>query len=200
MKSAVFDIETSDLAAVGGGVILCACVRPLSTQRTRDFRADEYKYEPSAEFGFFQRQEKDLLVAILAELGKYDLLIGQNIEDFDLGFLKSRAARLGVPFSLTPFTYDTKKAFGRSHLRTVLNHFGKPSKSLDMITDFLGIEQEKTKIYPAEHWKTIWGNEYERMEAMNNLLDHCRKDVRMNHRVYDALLPQDTRANIKRWL
>ena len=200
MKTAVFDIETSDLAAVGSGVILCGCIRPLSTGRTRTYRADNYRYKPSSNFGFFERQERDLVTALLGELGKYDLLIGQNIEDFDLGFLKSRAARLGIPFQLAPFTYDTKKAFGRTKFRTVLNGFGKPSKSLDMIADFLGVDQLKTKIYPAAHWQTIWGKESERMEAMNALVDHCERDVRMNHRVYELILPSDNRANIKRWL
>lgn len=199
MKTAVFDIETSDLAAIGGGILLCACVRPLSTQRTRSFRIDAHEYKPDKEHGFFEREEKDLLVELLAELVKYDLLIGQNIDDFDLAFLKSRAQRLGVPFLLNPLTYDTKKAWGRSKLRTVLNHFGKPSKSLDMIADFLGVEQEKTKIYPRQHWQTIWGNRKQRLEAMNLLVDHCERDVRMNHRIYEMVLPNDPKASMKRW-
>lgn len=200
MKSAVFDIETSDLAAVGGGILLCACIRPLATGRTRAYRIDEHVYKESDEYGFFERQETDLLKEILAELGKYDLLIGQNIENFDLGFLKSRAARLGVPFTLQPFTYDTMKAWGRTKFRTVLNAFGKPSKSLDMIADFLGVEQEKTKIYPAHHWETIWGSKVKRMAAMDDLVDHCQKDVRMNHRIYEMELQSDPRAVIKRWM
>jgi len=200
LKTAVFDIETSALEAIGSGIILCACIRPLSTGRTRTYRIDAYKYEPDPLFGFFERQEKDLLVDILKDLGQYDLLVGQNIENFDLGFLKSRASRIGVPFTLMPLTYDTMKAWGRTHLRTVMNFVGKPSKSLDMITDFLGITQEKTKIYPAAHWETIWANELKRIAAMNDLVDHCLRDVRMNARVYEMELPMDTKAIIKRWL
>jgi hypothetical protein len=200
MKTAVFDIETSDLAAVGSGVLLCVCVRPLSTNRTRVFRLDNYKYKPDPRHGFFERQERDMLVDVLGELAKYDLLIGQNIDNFDLGFLKSRAARLGVPFTLCPFTYDTMRAWGRTKFRTVLNKFGKPTKALDMIADFLGIDQEKTKLYPAHHWTTIWGNEAQRMETLNDLVDHCQRDVRMNHKVYEMELPADNKAIIRRWL
>lgn len=200
MKAAVFDIETSELHAVAGGIVLCACIRPLSTNRTRTYRIDSYKYEPSQDYGFFARQETDLLKDVLGELSKYDLLIGQNIENFDLGFLKSRAARLGLPFTLAPFTYDTMKAWTRTRYRTVLNQIGKPCRSLDMIADFLGIDQEKTKIYPVEHWKTIWGNDLERLTALNDLVDHCLRDVRMNARVYEMELPADNRAVIKRWL
>lgn len=200
MKSAVFDIETSDLAGIGAGVMLCACVRPLSTQRTRTFRMDAYQYEPDpTQFGFFERQERDLVKELIEELAKYDLLIGHNIENFDLGFIRTRAYRHGVPFFLTPLTYDTMRASGRVKFRTILTRKGRPTASMDMVADMLGIDQEKTKIYPVKHWETIWGKEAERLEAMNNLVDHCQRDVRMNHRIYDILLPADEKVNLKRW-
>jgi DNA polymerase elongation subunit (family B) len=200
LKSAVFDIETSALEAVGSGVCLCACIRPLSTNRTRTFRVDNYKHKPDPKFGFLERQEREMMTELLDELRKYDLLIGQNIINFDLGYLRSRAYRLGIPFFLSPFVYDTKNAFQRVKMRTVMNAIGKPSASLDMIADFFGVAQLKTKIYPVEHWKNVWGNEQERMEAMNNLVDHCQRDVIMNARIYDVMLPFDTRATLKRWL
>jgi uncharacterized protein YprB with RNaseH-like and TPR domain len=200
MRSAVFDIETTALEGIGAGMLICACVRPLATQRTRTFRLDTYSYEPSHEFGVFDRQEKDLLNALVDELKTYDLLIGHNIEGFDLGFLRTRAYRHNVPFPLNPFTYDTMKAFRRVRMRTVLNQIGKPTASLAMIADFLGVKQEKTAIYPVEHWKTLWGNDLERITALNDIVDHCTKDVRMNTQVYELLLPYDEKASIRRWL
>jgi uncharacterized protein YprB with RNaseH-like and TPR domain len=200
LKSACFDIETTALEGIGAGMLICACVRPLSTQRTRTFRLDAYKYEPDPLFGAFDRQEKDLLTALVDELKTYDLLIGHNIENFDLGFLRTRAYRHNVPFPLNPITYDTMKAFRRVRMRTVLNAIGKPTASLAMIADFLGVKQEKTSIFPVEHWKTIWGNEVERMDAMNSIIDHCQKDVRMNTQVYELLLPYDEKVSMKRWL
>jgi uncharacterized protein YprB with RNaseH-like and TPR domain len=200
LKSACFDIETTALEGIGAGMLICACVRPLSTQRTRTFRLDAYKYEPDPLFGAFDRQEKDLLTALVDELKTYDLLIGHNIENFDLGFLRTRAYRHNVPFPLNPITYDTMKAFRRVRMRTVLNAIGKPTASLAMIADFLGVKQEKTSIFPVEHWKTIWGNEVERMDAMNSIIDHCQKDVRMNTQVYELLLPYDEKVSIRRWL
>jgi uncharacterized protein YprB with RNaseH-like and TPR domain len=181
-------------------MLICACVRPLATNRTRTFRLDAYKYEPDPLFGAFDRQEKDLLNELVDELKKYDLLIGHNIENFDLGFLRTRAYRHNVPFPLNPITYDTMKAFRRVRMRTVLNAIGKPTASLAMIADFLGVKQEKTSIFPVEHWKTIWGNEVERMDAMNSIIDHCVKDVRMNTQVYELLLPYDEKVSMKRWL
>jgi DNA polymerase III epsilon subunit-like protein len=199
LKTAVFDIETSALEGIGAGMLLCACVRPVSTNRTRVFRCDQYPYEPDPAFGFFERQEKDLLTSLVDELSKYDLLIGHNLENFDLGFIRTRAYRCGVPFPLRPFTYDTMKAFRRVKMRTVLNIVGKPSASMDMVADFLGIDQEKTKLYPVQHWQTVWGNETQRAAAMNDLVDHCQRDVRMNARIYELLLPYDEKANIRRW-
>lgn len=199
MKSACFDIETTALEGIGAGMLLCVCVRPLATQRTRTFRIDAYKYKASPDFGFFQRQEKDLMVEVVEELKKYDLLIGHNIENFDLGFLRTRAYQHGVSFPLNPITYDTMKAFRRVRMRTVLNAIGKPTASLDMIADFLGITQEKTKLYPVHHWQNIWGNDAQRLEALNDLANHCVKDVRMNTQVYELLLPYDEKVSLKRW-
>jgi len=200
LKSAVFDIETTSLEGIGAGVLICACVRPLSTQKTITFRLDDYKYKPDKEHGFFDRQEKDLLTAVLGELKKYDLWIGHNIAGFDIGFLRTRAYRHEMPFYYNPIYYDTMQAFGRVRLRTIANvHTGKPTKSLAMIADLLGVRQEKTSIYPADHWQNIWGNERQRAEAMNNIVDHCQKDVRMNAQVYEILLPQDNKLTLKRW-
>lgn len=199
MKAAVFDIETTALEGIGAGILICACVRPLATNRTRTFRIDTYRYEPDPLFGFFDRQEKDLLVELVDELKKYDVLIGHNIENFDLGFLRTRAYRHNVPFPLNPITYDTMKAFRRVKMRTVLNAIGKPTASLAMIADFLGVKQEKTSIFPVEHWKTVWGSETERLDAMNSIIDHCVKDVRMNAQVYELLLPYDEKVSLRRW-
>lgn len=182
-------------------MLICTCVRPLATNRTRTFRLDAYQYEPDpTNYGFFERQEKDLLSEVLQELAKYDLLIGHNIDGFDLGFLRTRAQRFNVPFFMNPFTYDTMKAFRRIQWRTVLNRIGKPTASLAMIADFLGVKQEKTAVYPVEWWGSIWGKEAERMDAMNNIVDHCSKDVRMNAQVYELMLPHDMKARVVRWL
>lgn len=200
MKSAVFDIETSALEGIGAGLLLCACIRPTSTQRTRTLRLDEYVYKPQPEkYGHFERQERDLVKALIEELSKYDLLIGHNIENFDLGYIRTRAYVHSLPCFLTPLTYDTMRAFGRVKFRTVLTRRGRPSASMDMVADMLGIQQEKTKIYPVKHWETVWAKESLRIEAMNNLVDHCQRDVRMNAQIYDVLLPADEKVNLKRW-
>jgi len=200
MRSAIFDIECSALEGVGAGLMLCACVRPYSTQRTRTFRLKYNKDWNSQEAGFLEVEERDLLAELIEELEKYDLLIGHNIINFDLPYIRSRAMAHEMRYDQRPFVYDTMKAWGRVKARTVLNGYGKPSKSLDMIADFLGVDQEKTKIYPRQHWMTIWGNDLQREEAMQNLVNHCQRDVRMNAEVYRLIMPLDEKGAIRRWM
>jgi hypothetical protein len=69
---------------------------------------------------------------------------------------------------------------------------------MDMVSDFLGVDQLKTKIYPAEWWTSIWGNELKRIEAINTISDHCQRDVRQNALIYEKLLPADFKASIRR--
>ncbi len=189
MRAAVFDIETSDLAAVGAGVLLCCVVKPVGG-KARVLRYDGAHYELG--------RERRLVAAIIAELGKYDLLIGHNIDKFDLCWLKSRAAVFGIPWELHPLTYDTLKAFKRIGLRTRQNNFGKPSAGLAFVVDFFGIRQRKTGIYPRAHWDTIWAEPRRRKEAHDDLIAHCVSDVEMNEEIYHRLLALDSNAVIRR--
>lgn len=179
--------------------MLCACVRTMTGKTTTVRLEYREEWNPSDE-GFLQTEETQLLQELIGELSKYDLLIGHNIEKFDLPYIRSRAQARNVPCFLQPFTYDTMKAFGRTKMRTVLNGYGKPSKSMDMIADFLALDQLKTKIYPRNHWLTIWGNASERETAMQDIIDHCKRDVRMNHEIYDMILPFDLKGSIRRWM
>lgn len=199
MKSAVVDIETTALEGIGAGMLLCGCIRPLATKRTRTFRL-MYNDNTDKTQGFLEGEERQLLSEMLEELEKYDLLIGHNIEKFDLPYLQSRAIVRGIQFRLRPFTYDTMRAWGRVKLRTVLNGYGKPTKSLDMIADFLGLAQLKTKIYPRSHWEAIWAKPVEREEALKSIIDHCERDVRMNAQIYELILQYDERGVIRRWM
>jgi DNA polymerase elongation subunit (family B) len=159
---------------------------------------DNFEYEPDDNFGFFQRQEKDLLNAVFEELDKYDLFIGHNIKNFDIPYLRSRAYQHQINWFKRPLFYDTLTGFRNSGFLTRQNGFGKPCASMDMVADFLGLDQLKTKIYPSQHWQNIWGNKKQRLEAMNLLVDHCERDCRMNAAMYPILLENDPKVTIKR--
>ena len=198
MNSVVIDIETTNLGAVGAGIVLCVCIRPTSTGRTRTFRLDQYEFKAnSKEFGIVEREETQLLKDVAAELQKYDVLIGHNLIRFDVPYLKSRAFQREL--SMPPVViYDTLTAFRRTNYLTVQNRFGKPSAGLDMVADFLHVKQLKTKIYPYDWWETIWAKESRRIEAMNEIVEHCVRDCRLNANVFPYLWAADPRPALKK--
>ena len=189
-NAVVFDIEATDLAAVGAGVLLAAVIKPIGG-KIKVFRLDDYKCRPG--------RETPLVRDILNELQQYDIWIGHNIDRYDINYLKSRAFRLGVNFApIEPITYDTMRAFGRAGYLTRYNAFGKPSKGLAMVVDFFGEKQTKTSIMPREWWEAIWGNTDERKEALDKIVDHCIEDVKMNTAIIPYLLQSDRRLKIGR--
>jgi uncharacterized protein YprB with RNaseH-like and TPR domain len=200
MRVCIFDIETTELEAVGAGIFLCGSILPIGGGKIRSFRIDKYDYKPSDEFGPMEREEKALLIDYLTELDKYDMLVGHNIERFDIPYLRSRAYQHKIEWHTAPIVYDTCKAFRRTGFLTKMNGFGKPSASMAMVSDFLGIEQLKTGIYPSEWWKSVWGKKDERTSAMNEMLDHNIRDVRLNASLYPILLENDIKLNIHRML
>lgn len=189
MRGAVLDIETSDLAAVGAGVMLCAVIKPLEGKETV-FRYDEMHCRVG--------HEKRLVAAVVNEMESYDLLVGHNIKNFDYGFIKSRALYFGITSVPRPFFYDTFQAFKRLGYRTRLNNFGKPSAGLAMVVDFFGIPQRKTSILPRQHWATVWESGKDREDAMKYLVQHCVDDVRMTEEIYWKLMRADFIGRLER--
>lgn len=189
--AAVFDVETSELHAVGLGQLICAVILPLGGKPIV-LRTDTMKCTVG--------HEKKLVKKLVEELSKYHLLIGVNSDDFDWGFVKSRAIHFGIavpqPF---PLSYDLKKAFKRSKLRTVDNGYGKPSCSLAMMVDFYGLRQQKTGLFPNHHAQTLIGEGSEKDLAMEDLVDHCVKDVRMTEELFNRLIKDDPSPLIRRF-
>jgi uncharacterized protein YprB with RNaseH-like and TPR domain len=193
LHTATFDIETTSLEAVGAGILIAAVIKPVGKKEIV-FRTDHYK-DPLG-------KEEALLTAVLHHLAQYDLLVGHNIDKFDLPWLRSRAVQLGVEGgeSFAPFTYDTCKAFRRVGYLTVRNAIGKPTASLAHAVDFFRLPQYKTAIYPNEWWETVWGDRVQRRAAIDKVVDHCVRDVRNNAMIYPLLLRVDRRAKIGRLL
>ena len=190
MIAAVLDIETTGLDAIGSGSLLCAVIKPLAKSDIV-LRADELHCAPGS--------ERRLVTAVNEAIGQFDLIIGHNVDRFDLAWMRSRSVFFGLQEANRPFVYDTMKAFRRLGYRTVMNGFGKPTASLKHIVDFFGVEQEKTDILPREWWAAIWNKPSERKPAMDNIVSHCRADVRMTERVYWLLLRADHAASIRRF-
>jgi uncharacterized protein YprB with RNaseH-like and TPR domain len=80
LQTAIFDIETSSLEAVGAGFIICAVVLPHG-EKPIVFRYDKYNDKAG--------NEVKMLTALLKELDKYDMWVGHNITRFDVNYLKT---------------------------------------------------------------------------------------------------------------
>lgn len=189
MKIATLDIETTDLAAVGAGWIVCAVVKPL------DEPAKVLRYD---RLGCRLAHENKLLEMIFRAIAPYNLIVGHNIERFDWLYMKSRVFVLGVPIPKPPLAYDTCGAARRVGVKTTINSWtGKSTVALDHVIDFFGIPNLKTKIYPRRHWATVWEKDRaEGRRAMKELVGHCVGDVQMTEDIYWKLIKNDPKPKI----
>lgn len=190
MNTCIWDIESSALEAIGAGFMICAVIKPEG-KKPKVFRYDEYHCKPA--------HEKKLIQAVVDELMQYDIVVSHNGYRFDWNYLKSRAQVFGIDIPHAPLSYDTLQAFRRCGFLTRPNSFGKPTAALAMVADFLGVPQEKTGIYPREHWKVVWTTGVEREDALNKLVSHCVADVSMTEKVYRALFVMDGAAILRRF-
>lgn len=186
----VFDIETSGLDAIGSGFMLCAVVKPIGGRATV-LRIDEIA-------GCKPGNERHLIEAVVDELNKYALWIGHNVIGFDWPWIKSRCKFFEMSIPRGMFCYDTLKGFRRLGYKTVPNRIGKPSAGLGHVADFFNIPNEKTAIYPRDHWETVWQIKPKRTEALDRLAEHCIADVRMTETVFNNLWPDDYNGKIIR--
>jgi len=184
MNACVLDIETTDFAAVGAGMMLCAVIKPLQ-RKPIIFRYDELNCPPG--------RERKLIQVVINELSKYDLWIGHYLDGFDWPWLKSRAWQFGI--GIKPrYSFDTWKSFRRVGFKTQSHpKTGRPKASLGHAVDFFGIPQQKTRVgFSREHWQTVWGTDKTLKKAMDVLVKHCIADVVMNEQLYWHLLKIDT--------
>lgn len=173
-RIAVFDIETTDLAAVGRqGFLVCCSILPLE--------ADE-PYTLSLAFGENSGSDNRLLADVLAELARYDILVGHNICAFDLNWLNTRRALHGLPAMRRWYVFDTYQVAKSMALRVT-------RKSLAFLCDAYGVECVKTGVYPAS-WHEIRSSvERDFRTAMDDIVYHCEQDVLSNRRLFERLWP-----------
>lgn len=171
-RMAVFDIETTDLAAVGRqGFLVCCSILPID---------DSDPYTLSLAFGENGGDDTRLLSDVLEELARYDFLIGHNITAFDLNWLNTRRAFQGLPAMRRWYVFDTYQVAKSLALRVT-------RKSLAFLCDAFGIECVKTSIYPAA-WNDVRSPlEREFRGALDDIIYHCEQDVHANRLLFERL-------------
>jgi uncharacterized protein YprB with RNaseH-like and TPR domain len=162
-RMAIFDIETASLNAQSVQTVLaCVCLLTLDTNQlytlTLDFDAAQLP------------DDTRLLSSVMGMLRGYDILIGHFINGFDIGWLRTRALRAGLPPQPAWNTIDTLTLAKRTAKKA-------QRKSLGMLMDLLGLGWEKTGVN-TNAWSQIFVPDPEVFDkTMAQIVYHCQQDV-----------------------
>lgn len=186
MRVVAWDIETTDLKALMGRV-LCASFYPIIDPEVSDKLTTTWKPKPLT-----MRADKKpwktgdpiddsaLCIAIRDELEKYNCIVTWNGKMFDMPFLNARLMQHGerpcnVQFHLDMMYRARAGAYG---LRI-------GSSKLVNVQKFFGFAEEKTEISWEQWQRAAVGD----LDAMNDVVYHCEKDVEVLASAYWTLLP-----------
>lgn len=169
LKAAIFDIETTGFRAGGykGHLVLCS-VLPLDSENAKTIQIE---FEDRSDDRF-------MLIELLKELWKYDILIHQNGADYDLNFLNTRRMFHGMPTLRTWLYFDTYQT-----ARVLAPKIGK---SLECMGYFFQSSGVKTKIGQLlDDVPSPYREDFDRI--MKEMKFHCEEDVKMTRDVFNAL-------------
>lgn len=181
MRIVAFDIETTSLNALMGG-LLCVSFKPIAISRdftnsseeckAYTFRLDDRKYR-----GKDWEDDSKLVDGVVRELEGYDVIVSWNGKMFDVRFLKAKCAEYGlVPPRL------------RWHLDAmwiVRNGMRIGSSKLINVQKYLHLAEEKTEIAWEDWRKASRGVR----KALDEVVAHCEADVEVTAEAYWRLLP-----------
>lgn len=105
-----------------------------------------------------------------------DLIIGHNVKAFDIAVMRARLIKHRLPDFAPTLIDDSYKQ---------LKGIGFSGKSLDYITQFLGIGQKE------DHPLSLWMNIalHKSQEDLNKMVTYCLGDVLNNRKMYKTLQP-----------
>jgi len=170
MKTAIFDLETSNLYA-DTGILLCAVIKEYGSKSAPTvIRADQ--------FGTWKNQRsncKPIVEATINALLDYDIYVAHNGQFFDKTMLTSWALKFNLRVDLRFSRFIDPVMLARRHMRL-------SRRSLGNVLQFFGIEEEKTPIKWV-YWmqSALDGNS----KSLNYIVDHCVADVHLLEKVYD---------------
>lgn len=188
MKKLFFDIETTPLLAYTWGlktdyipwdrvqkdwVMLCWAAMDADTGQ--QFHASNNLKRPL--------DDRQTVTKLHKLVSKYDVLIGHNVDRFDLPRLKSRALYHGLAPMPTINTIDTLKLSRRT--------FGMTSNSLDALAKYVGLGCKDSVNY--ETWMGCMRGE---KAAWDKMVKYNMRDVTLLEEVYSVLMPWGKSLNM----
>lgn len=183
-KIMFFDIETSPLQAYvwrtgkqyvdynqvveGSEVkIICICWKYLGDPKSYGLHWNTKTQSDAA-----------MLKKFTKEANKADIVMGHNIDRFDIGHIRTRIALNDIKKArwAEGLTADTLKQYRRS--------FNLPSNRLDAVARMLGIGHKNPMSF--DDWVAVMNGS---KKALTKMMLYCHKDVDLNIKVHKRLSP-----------
>ena len=118
---------------------------------------------------------------------KADVLIGHNLDAFDVKHIRTRCIYLGIQFPNRISTIDTLKLARRN--------FKFNSNKLDYLAQFLGVG-EKEETGGIELWKQIVL--HNNKEALKKMISYCENDIKILKSVHEKLKEYTPEINFRK--
>lgn len=165
-KVGCIDIEASNLKA-DFGLVFCYVIGFKGGRLERSVTPRELR----------TCRDKKVLEQCVADILKFDRLVGHYSSRFDIPFLRARCEHNGIKFPEHKTIWQTDTwQIARNKLCISSNRLGNVAASL-------GITETKTRITP-EHWLDALSG---KQASLDYILEHCRIDVSVLMKVYDRL-------------
>jgi uncharacterized protein YprB with RNaseH-like and TPR domain len=174
ISTAVFDLETSDLAG-DKGIILCGCIQSSTQKAMITFRTDDL----NAGWKKGKRGDDSAVSKAIADcLSEHDVLVAHNGTRFDLPFLRTRLARWGMK-RLPDLKVIDPLSIAWRKLRMTRNSLGN-------IADHIGIKDKKTPLNMSIWMDAILNGS---RKSMDLIVEHCVADVKVLEGVLNLVRP-----------
>jgi len=182
LRACVFDIETMDFKSDGWqDHLVCCSFIPLDTDEPYTL---QLKFSDKG-------NDKELLLSVLEELAKYDILIGHNVAAFDLNWLYSRAMYYGIRMPKSWVYFDTYQVAKVLAIKAA-------SKSLAGLCAYFGLNSHKTSVQKGDWSKVASTIRAEFEYAMEEIVSHCEWDVIDNRELFNILWKYYDKKSLKR--
>ena len=168
-KIGIFDIETTGLKA-NWSHMLCWCVKEQGIDIIHEdlITRDEAR----------NKDDKRIIRSAVAEIKKYDRVVGWYSSRFDLPYVRSRAIFHGIDFPAYRDLYHTDLYYAAR------NKLALHSNRLATVCQFFGIAAKQHPMTPELWQKSGAGNK----KALATVLKHCREDVKSTDGMFELFL------------
>lgn len=187
-KRLFFDIETSYNVAKSWRAGRDITINHSDIIHERAIICVSYKWEGEEtvhSLRWNKGDDKELVEKFMKVMDSADELVGHNIDNYDIKFIRTRALLHNINTLPKYVSYDT--------LKQARKHFALNSNKLDAIARLFGLGG-KLKHDGMSMWDDIvlhavlgQGSKKKAKKSMNKMVKYCEKDVLLTEEVYNKL-------------